>query len=270
MTHPQRPGLVLAVATLVAVFSAATPARGEKEEPLLVYAAASMTNVVDEIMDVCGQNESETTRTSFAASSVLAKQIDHGAPAALFVSANSAWMDYLERRGRIAEGTRHRIAGNTLAFVAPTSSPTPSHRAVADLIAALPADGRIAMGDPDHVPAGVYAKAALEHISAWEGISKRVARTANVRAALALVETGAVFLGIVYKTDALVSENVRMVAVFPRDSHPAISYEAALVRGRDTPAAHRLLTCVHGAETARVFERHGFLLSAVTENADAH
>lgn len=261
----RRISAVLLIALLVACLSA--PAQAD--EPILVYAAASMTNVVEEIVGLCGPGQPETIKTSFAASSVLAKQIEHGASAAVFLSANSAWMDYLERLDVLASDTRHRLAGNSLVIIAPASSPPPENLLPAEVVAALPADSRIAMGDPDHVPAGIYAKAALEHFGVWEYVRKRAAGTATVRAALALVETGATPLGIVYATDALASRRVRVVAVFPPGSHPPIVYEAALLRERDIPAARRLYACMRGADAARILERHGFLPLGYAGYADA-
>lgn len=253
------------IALLVAGFGAPTQA----DEPILVYAAASMTNVVEEIVGFCGSAQPEPIKISFAASSVLAKQIEHGAEAAVFVSANSAWMDYLEHRDMLASDTRHRLAGNNLVIIAPASSPPPENLVPVKALATLSAGGRVAMGDPDHVPVGIYAKAALAHIGVWEDLRERAARTANVRAALALVETGAVSLGIVYATDALASRRVRVVAGFPPESHPPIVYETALLRERDNPAARRLYACMRGADAARILERHGFLLLGNAGYADA-
>jgi molybdate transport system substrate-binding protein len=269
MTACGHRGLRIAMAPLIALLVAGLGAPTQADEPILVYAAASMTNVVEEIVGLCGSVQPVSIKTSFAASSVLAKQIEHGAEAAVFLSANSAWMDYLEHRDMLANDTRHRLAGNSLVIIAPASSPPPENLVPVKVLATLPAGGRVAMGDPDHVPAGIYAKAALEHIHAWEGIRERVARTANVRAALALVETGAVSLGIVYATDALASRRVRVVAGFPPESNPPIVYETALLREHDTPAARRLYACMRGAGAARILERHGFLPLGYGEYADA-
>jgi len=269
MTGCEPRGRRISAAPLIALLVAGLGAPTQADEPILVYAAASMTNVVEEIAGLCGSVQPEPIKTSFAASSVLAKQIEHGASAAVFLSANSAWMDYLEHRDVLANDTRHRLAGNSLVIIAPASSPPPENLPPAKVVAKLPADSRIAMGDPDHVPAGVYAKAALEHIHAWESVRKRVAGTANVRAALALVETGAVSLGIVYGTDALVSRKVRTVAVFSPGSHPSIVYEVAVLREQDTPAARRLYACIRGADAARILERNGFLPLGYAGYADA-
>ena len=217
-------------AALLAVVGASLSNYGHAREEIFVYAAASLTNVVGDVLDVCTLEHSEPIKVSFASSSVLAKQIDHGAPAAIFLSANAAWMNYLDERDLLLPGNRHRVAGNALVMIAPTSSPLTEHLAPAVVLAGLPTDGRVAMGDPDHVPAGIYAKAALKHIGAWWTVRERAARSATVRAALALVETGAAHLGIVYATDARVSRRVRVVAAFPPASHPPIVYEAALVR----------------------------------------
>lgn len=256
-------------ATLFAVCVAGLAAHGPARAEIFVYAAASLTNVVSDVIDLCALKHPETVRVSFAASSVLAKQIDHGAPAALFISANTAWMDYLDQRDLLAAGSRRSVAGNSLVLIAPAVSSLAETLAPAAIPNHLPADGRVAMADPDHVPAGIYAKAALTHVGAWEAVQGRAARTANVRAALALVETGAAPLGIVYATDAVVGAKVRRVGVFPPGSHPPIVYEAALVRGRESPAARRLFACVLGADAAPVFERHGFLVSRSPDYADA-
>lgn len=256
-------------AMLLAIAGVSLPSHGHARQDIFVYAAASLTNVVGDVLDACALDHSETTKVSFASSSVLAKQIDHGAPAAIFVSANAAWMNYLEKRDLLIPGTRHCVAGNTLVMVVPTSSPLADNLSPADVLAGLPADGRVAMGDPDHVPAGIYAKAALEHIGAWESVRERAARSATVRAALALVETGAAPLGIVYATDAMVSGGVRTVAVIPPESHPPIAYEAALVRDRRTPSVDRLFSCIVGVDASRVFARYGFLVPRIPGHADA-
>jgi molybdate transport system substrate-binding protein len=256
-------------AMLLAVLAASVPSYGHASEDIFVYAAASLTNVVRDVLDVCTFERSETIKVSFAASSVLAKQIDHGAPAAVFLSANAAWMDYLERRDSLNPGSRHRVAGNRLVMIGPTASPLPDTLGPIGALGRLPAASRVAMGDPDHVPAGIYAKAALEHMGAWESVRERAARTANVRAALALVETGAAPLGIVYATDALVSDGVRTVAIFPADGHPPIVYEAALIRDRRTPSVDRLFSCILGNDASRVFARHGFLVPGSPGHADA-
>ncbi|MCW5698303.1 MAG: molybdate ABC transporter substrate-binding protein [Rhodospirillales bacterium] len=227
-----------------------------------------MTNAVEAIVNVCGSGQTEPIKASFAASSVLAKQIDNGAAAAVYLSANVAWMDYLEKRNRLVANTRHRLSGNSLVVIAPVISALPEGAELAEVFAAMPGDGRVAMGDPEHVPAGYYAKAALNHVRLWDRIRGKAANTANVRAALALVEAAAVPLGIVYRTDALVSRKVRVVAEFPQNSHPPITYEAALVRGHDTAAARRVFECMLGRDAANILARHGFFPSRDERYAD--
>jgi len=256
-------------AMLLAVLGACLTSHGQARGEIFVYAAASLTNVVGDVLDVCALEHSEPIKASFASSSVLAKQIDHGAPAAVFLSANTAWVDYLEKRDLLIPGSRHRVAGNRLIMIAPTASPLPDTLGPTGVLGRLPADGRLAMGDPDHVPAGMYAKAALEHMGAWESVRERAAGTATVRAAVALVETEAAQLGIVYATDALVSRGVRTVAVFPPESHPPIVYEAALVRQHDGPEVDRLFECILGTNASGVFARHGFLVPGSPAHADA-
>ena len=250
---------VCLAAAIMFIAAASKPVPVRAAESIIVYSAASLTNVVEETVDLCGLEQTETIKTSFAASSILAKQIDHGAPASVYLSANSAWMDYLEERQLLTAGSRQRLMSNSLVMVAPLSSPLAENLTPVEVLAALPPDSHFAMGDPDHVPAGIYAKAALQYLNAWEDARGRAARTANVRAALALVETGAASVGIAYATDALASQKVRIVARFPSASHPPIVYETALIRGGDTTAAERLYSCLRGADAAQIFERHGFL-----------
>ena len=243
---------------LLAALVPVPPAGAGDEERVLVFAAASMTSAVGDIADACESDRLFPIATSFAASSVLAKQIEGGASADIFLSANTAWMDYLDERGLLAADGRHRFAGNTLAMIAPTASPPVAATTPADVLATLPADDRIAMGDPDVTPAGAYAKAALVHYGLWDDVEGQVAGASTVRGALALVETGAVPFGIVYGTDAEISDRVRVVARFPAESHPPIVYEISLIADRDTPAVRQVFDCMLGADGAGVLQRHGF------------
>lgn len=264
----ERSAAVVLVVFGASLASSATSS-ANAQESVIVYAAASLTNAISEVLDLCAAaNQPAVIKASFAASSDLAKQIEHGASAAVYLSASSDWMDYLDKRGLLARGSRHRLLSNTLVVIVPAASLLPETISPLEAFRTLPADSRVAMGDPDHVPAGIYAKAALEHIGAWEIVRKQAANTGDVRAALTLVETGAVPIGIVYATDALVSRKVRTVAVFPPESHPPIIYEAALIDGRNTPAVDRLYTCLRGTDAARIFERHGFLALGKSGHAD--
>lgn len=232
---------------------------------VLVFSAGSLTSAVAEIVGHCARDRPEGLAVSYAASGVLARQIEQGAAADLFISANVDWMDYLDARGLLADGSRRRFAGNTLVVVVPQPPGAPAADAAvspADLFADLSADARIAMGDPAYVPAGAYAKAGLEHFGHWAALEGRIAGAPTVRAALALVEAGAAPLGIVFATDARISRRVRVAAVFPPDSHPPIVYEIALIRDRDrhsdTAAARAVFDCLGGADAASVLADHGF------------
>lgn len=253
------------VAALV-VLAAVLPC-GARGETLLVYSAASLTNALTDAGEVCAGPD--TVKLSFASSSVLAKQIAHGAPAHIYLSANEQWMSYLASRDLLEPGTRRTFAGNRLVAIVPADSTLPATADLGAGLARLGAGDRIAMGDPDHVPAGIYARAALEHLGLWDEVRGRAARSATVRAALALVETGAAPLGIVYRTDAAVSRRVRVVEVLPADSHPPVVYEAAIVRGAATPAAVRLLDCLTGSKAFAAFQRYGFAPPPTALNADA-
>ena len=194
---------------------------------------------------------------SFAASFALARQIESGAEADLFVSADQAWMDYLAARGLIRPNSRHNLLGNRLALVAPADS----RRVLAigprfPLLAALDGE-RLATGDPDTVPVGRYARAALTTLGVWGEIEPRLVRAENVRSALAFVARGEVPLGIVYETDARVDPKVRVVGLFPDSSHPPITYPIALTRDAG-PGADRFLAYLRGPGGRAEFEKAGF------------
>lgn len=221
--------------TALALTVVTTPAFAQRGP--LVLAAASMQEALEDAATAYTRRGRPRPVLSFAASSALARQIAAGAPADLFVSADEPWMDDLEQRGLLARGTRANLAGNRLVLVAPANSRVRlSLRPGVDLTRAL-GGGRLAMADPDAVPAGRYGKAALTRLRAWPAVEARVARAENVRAALALVERGAAPLGIVYATDARASRAVRVVGVFPAASHPPIRYPIArTARSRDVDA----------------------------------
>ncbi|GMG84269.1 molybdate ABC transporter substrate-binding protein [Paralimibaculum aggregatum] len=249
----RRRSLLAALLALPPALSALLPARGA--EPLTVFAAASLTDALEEIAAAHAAETGRRPRLAFAASSTLARQIEAGAPADLFLSANARWMDRLEAKGLLAPGTRRDIAGNRLVLVGPAgTAPAPA----AALLAA--ATGRIALGDPDHVPAGIYARAALEHLGLWDRLAPRLARADNTRAALALVARGETPLGIVYASDALVAPDLAVLAEMPADSHPPIRYPAAIVAGRDGAAARAFLERLSGAAARAALARHGLAL----------
>jgi molybdate transport system substrate-binding protein len=189
----------------------------------------------------------------------LAKQIEQGAPAQLFVSADLDWMDYLAQRQPIIEGTRRNLLGNRLVLVTGRDSPQGEVAIGQGFdLAALLGDGRLAVGEVRSVPAGRYAKAALEHLGAWDGVEARLAQAENVRAALALVARGEAPLGIVYTTDAFSDPTVRIIATFPADSHPPILYPAALTAECANGRAMDFLSYLASPTAKSIFERHGF------------
>ncbi len=225
----------------------------------LVFAAASTGTALTEVAALYLARVGDKVVSSFAASSALARHIEYGAPAALYLSANRAWMDYLADRRLIEPGSRAALMRNRLALVAPADSPVQAAigpgLALVDLIGA----GRLVIGDPDHVPAGIYAKQALTSLGLWAAVEDKLARLSNVRVALAFVERGEAALGVVYRTDAMASAKVRLVDLFPADSHAPIVYWVGLVRGAGAEA-RRFLEFLRGTVAGAVFARHGFVV----------
>jgi molybdate transport system substrate-binding protein len=251
--------LFLLAALMAALMAALTfgPARAE---PVTVFAAASTASAMDEVVARFNADAQTPGRAAYAASSTLAKQIANGAPASVYLSANAAWMDYLEAEGDIVPDSRGDLLGNTLVLVAaPTFEEAIDLKDPASLPEAL-GEARLAVGDPDHVPAGQYAMAALTSLGAWPELEGRLARASDARATLALVARGEAPLGIVYETDAAISPEVRVVGRFPAENHPPIVYPVAAVAGREAGAAERFLAFLRGPEARRVFERHGFTI----------
>lgn len=225
---------------------------------LLVYAAASMKPALEEIIALPEARSIGKITASYAASSSLARQIDAGAPADLFISADLEWMDWLERRDRIATSTRSLVARNELVLVAPRESRVSlSLTPQADLRGAI-GDFRIALAEPNSVPAGKYAKAAFEKLGLWPQVETRYVATENVRAALALAARSEVPLAVVYRSDAMSEPGVRIVAAFPADSHPAIVYPVAALKERDSDAARRLLMLLRSDAAQAILQRAGF------------
>ena len=224
---------------------------------LLVFAAASLANVLGDIDKVFAARTGIRVTSSLAASSTLAKQIEAGAPADVYFSADLQWMDYLQQRGLLRAGSRHDVVGNSLVLIAPSSSPLEVSIGPGLDLARLLGGGRLAVGDPDSVPAGIYAREALEKLGVWSSVVPRLVRAENVRAALEYVARGDAPLGIVYRTDALVEKRVRVVGVFPADSHPPIVYPVALTR-RARGAAARYLAFITSAEARPIFRKWGF------------
>ncbi|NNM71290.1 molybdate ABC transporter substrate-binding protein [Enterovirga aerilata] len=238
--------------------AAAGPAALAQAGGPTVFAAASLKNAMDDIAAAWARSGKPPLRVSLAASNTLAKQIEQGAPADLFFSADLDWMDHVERKGLIRPGTRINLLANTIVIIAPKDSrASVSMGPRLDLSAAL-GSGRIAMGNVDAVPAGKYGKAALEKLGAWEGLKDRVAQAESVRAALLLVSRGEAPLGIVYATDAAADPNVKVLATFPADTHPPIVYPVAVTKEAASPDAAALLAFLRGPEARAAFEKQGF------------
>ncbi|MDP9013331.1 MAG: molybdate ABC transporter substrate-binding protein [Pseudomonadota bacterium] len=231
----------------------------EVDKPsVVVFAAASLTNVLQELGDRFTRESSIPIKFSFAGSSTLAKQIESGAPADVFFSADIEWMDYLQTRKMIQIATRHDVLGNRLALVAPADSKIELKIGPLFPLAATLGKGRLATGDPDSVPVGRYAREALTKLGVWNAVEHRLVRAENVRSALAFVDRGEAPLGIVYETDALVDKQVRVVDIFPDDSHAPITYPIALTTVAKADAA-KFLDYVRGPIGNTAFKKYGFI-----------
>lgn len=239
---------------------AGASARAAEPAPLTVFAAASLKESLDEAAAAYGKESGQAVRVSYAASSALARQIEQGAPADVFVSADLDWMDYLQQRKLIDTRSRRNLLGNTLVLVAPASgnvSPVALKPGV-DLLPRLGDNGRIALALTASVPAGKYAKASFESLGVWKSIEPRVAEVENVRAALMLVARGETPLGVVYGSDARAQPAVRVVATFPHGSHPPIVYPVARLAASRHPHAAGFARWLGTPTAARIFRAHGF------------
>lgn len=253
-------GIASAFNTLVfGCFSALTITTPLVAEVVTVFAASSLKESLEEIADTFETATGQEITLSFAGSSALARQIEFGAPADLFISASTDWMDHLEATGQIDATARFDLLGNRLVLIgAAGSAPVnlESDTALADRLMT----SRLAMALTEAVPAGIYGKAALQSLDLWDSVAAQVAQTDSARAALALVTLGAAPLGIVYRTDALAEPRVSILAEFPPEMHPRISYSAARVVSSQSEAAVLFLDHLRAPEAKAVFERYGFLL----------
>jgi molybdate transport system substrate-binding protein len=229
----------------------------ESEKAITVFAAASLTNALQDLGDAFTKDTSIPVRFSFAASSALARQIENGSRADMFFSADLEWMDYLQARNLIQTATRHEVLGNQLVLIAPLDSKVSLKIAPHFALAAAVGKSHLATGDPDSVPVGRYAHEALANLGVWDEIAPRLVRADSVRSALAFVDRGEAALGIVYATDALIDKNVRVVAMFPADSHMPIIYPVALTNGARADAA-KFLDYIRGPAGDLAFRHYGF------------
>ncbi len=243
-----------------AVFTLSISGPAAAAEKITVFAAASLTNALQDIASRYEQGKDVKIVSSFASSSTLARQIEQGAPADLFISADQQWMDYAAEKKTIEGSSRFTLLGNSLVLVAPASlrakkvdiSQTTDWKNLLN-------GQRLAVGDPDHVPAGIYAREALEKLGAWDRLSPVITRSNSVRAALALVERDETPYGIVYGSDAVASKKVVVVGTFPEDSHKPVEYPIAIVKDRNSDRVSAFYDYLKGPQAAAIFKQYGFV-----------
>ncbi len=243
-------------------FSPDPAARAQSEDATLVFAAASLKNALDAVVDDYSKATGKAVSVSYAGSSALAKQIEQGAPADIFFSADLDWMDDVEKNGLIANDSRMTLLGNDIVLVAPADSSVSVEIAPDFPLAEALGDGKLAMALTASVPAGKYGKAALQSLGVWDSVAGNLAEAENVRAALALVSRGEAALGIVYATDAKADPGVKVVGTFPEDSHPPILYPVALT-ATAKPEARAFFDYLTSAKARPRFEEQGFRFVAL-------
>lgn len=246
------------LAAAMALYGGAALAQASGKPPLTIFAAASLTNALTDVARAYTARTGQRVRFSFAASGIIARQLEAGAPADLFFSAEPEWMDHVQARGLIAANSRRNLLRGRLALIAPRASTVSLKIARGfPLATALGPRGRLATGDPDYVPAGRYARAALQSLGVWPSVADRLVRADNVRVALAYVARGEAPLGVVYETDTAVEPGVRIVDIFPANSHPPIVYPVAILR-HAKPGASAFAAFVRGPTARAIFIRYRF------------
>ena len=228
---------------------------------VVVFGAASLKEALDDQAKQFEAASGSKVVISYGASNALAKQIESGAPADLFISADLDWMDYIDQKGLVMAGTRVNLLRNALVLIAPAASKSALKISPNFALATALGSDKLAMANPDSVPAGKYGKAALEYLGVWASVERQVARAENVRAALALVSRGESPYGIVYATDAFSDKGVRIVDAFPPGSYPPIVYPAAVIAASKSPAAKPLLEFLRSAPARATWEKYGFALA---------
>jgi len=254
-----------AVGGMVAMLLSAVPA-SQAADNVVVFAAASLKNALDAINDSWKADGHEPATISYAASSALAKQIEGGAPADVFISADLDWMKYLSEKNLTKPDTEVQLLGNRIVLIAPKDSTAETTIEPDFKLADLLGDGKLAMADVKAVPAGKYGKAALEKLGVWSSVEDKVAQAENVRAALKLVATGEAPLGIVYQTDAAADPEVKIIATFPQDTHEPIIYPAGLLADSKNEDAARFLDYLKSAKARPLFEAQGFTVLVPAAN----
>ncbi len=249
---------LVAAGGVAAVAMMAMPTAKADEGKVTVFAAASMKNALDAVNQACATEVGEEAAISYASSSALAKQIESGAPADVFISADLDWMKYLHDKNLVKADTEKQLLGNAIVLVAPADTAKDVTLDKGFDLAGLIGDGRLAMGDPAHVPAGLYGKAALEKLGVWSKVQGRVAAADNVRNALLLVARGEAPYGIVYKTDANAEKRVRIAGTFPADSHAPIIYPVAVTKQANRAEADPFFKFLQSPAALATFQRYGF------------
>jgi molybdate transport system substrate-binding protein len=248
-------GKMLTATVLVAWFTV----QAQAADKITVFAAASLTNAMQDIATQYQKEKGVQVVSSFASSSTLARQIEQGAPADLFISADQQWMDYAIGKQQIVDNTRYTLLGNELVLIAAKAGKIDKVD-ISDKTewTKLLGDSRLAVGDPDHVPAGIYAKEALQKLGAWTTLEPKLARASDVRAAMALVEREEAPLGIVYGSDALASQKVKVVGIFPAASHKPVEYPMAIVKGHEHPDVTAFYAYLKTPAAGAIFKHYGF------------
>jgi molybdate transport system substrate-binding protein len=255
------PNVLAMVTVVLGLLLAALPLAPARGADLTVFAAASLKEALDEQV---GRFQAETNGrvvVAYGGSNALARQIEAGAPADIFVSADTDWIDYLDKRDLLRPGTRTDLLLNRLVLIAPADVRTPLSIGPGFALAAALGTGRLAMANPASVPAGRYGKSALASLGVWTSVESRIARTDNVRAALMLVARGEAPLGIVYATDAIAEPGVRIVDTFPEQTHAPIVYPIAIVASSRSAGAQRFVDHLHSAAARAIWMRHGFRMA---------
>ncbi len=250
----------LLISVLLFALSGGSP-HAQTRTSVNIYAAVSLKDALDALLGTPEAQARGAAKGVYAASSTLARQIERGAPADLYIAADAEWMDYLAQRNLLRAGTRVNLLNNRLVLIAPAHARATLAIAPNFALAAALGNGRLAIADPDSVPAGRYGKAALQALGVWHAVSHKLAPTENVRAALLLVARGEAPLGIVYATDAVAEPRVRVQGEFPRNSHAPIVYPAAILASSKAREAQALLDYLRGASARAVWRKYGFAIA---------
>lgn len=258
--HYWRQFKLVSIAILMMLVGAASAQQPVAGPAIIVFAAASLKTALDTIVMQWTKDTGQVVRVSYASSSVLAKQIEQGAPAAIFISADLDWMDYVAKRDLIVADSRSNLLQNELVLIAPKGQSTAINIKPGFDLKSILRGGRLAVGEVSSVPAGKYGKAALEHLQIWTSVADALAQTENVRAALLLVAGGEATAGIVYKTDAASEPKVEILGNFPKDSYPPIIYPMAMLKGVAAEGSVGFLGYLRTASAKIAFEKEGFLV----------